>query len=85
MLFPVRSLGWDAEMTRHKRDWSALDERYLLDILEGARRACCQALGKVEIQRDLYNALHKVTEAIDDVCVATGRKREHFWVKPPSA
>ena len=59
-------------MTRHKRHWSPLDERYLLDTLEDARRACTQACGKVEIQGDLYNALHKVTQAIDEVCVATG-------------
>ena len=36
-------------------------------------------------RRELYKALHKVTEAIDEVCVATGRKREHFWDKPHSA
>jgi hypothetical protein len=71
-------------MARHKRHWSPLDERYLLETLQDARRACCQASGKVEIQGELYKALHKVTEAIDDVCVATGRKREHFWDKPHS-
>ena len=62
-----------------------LDEGYLLDTVEDARRACCQASGEVEIQGDLYKALRKVTEAIDDLCVATGRKREHFWDKPRPA
>ncbi len=72
-------------MSRHKRFFSPLDERYLLDTLEDARRACIQAAGKVEIHGDLYRALHKVTDAIDEVCVATGRPRDHFWLKPPFA
>jgi hypothetical protein len=48
-----------------------------MDTLEDARRACTQASGKVEINGDLYRALHKVMEAIDEVCVAEGRRRDH--------
>jgi hypothetical protein len=70
-----------ASRSRHVRHFSPLDERYLVETLGDARSACTQASAKVEIQGDLYKALTKVMEAIDDVCVATGRKREHFWAK----
>jgi hypothetical protein len=71
-------------MAAHRRHFSAHHEAELLDALEEARRACTQASGKVEIGGDLYKALQKVTETIDNVAVATGRKREHFWAKPHS-
>ena len=48
------------------------------------RNASVQAMGKVEIGGDLYRALDKLNHAIDDVCVATGRPREHFWAKANS-
>ena len=67
--------------SRHQRNFDALEERYLIETLGDARHACTRASGKVEINGDLYKALQKLTEAIDDVCVATGRNREHFWLK----
>jgi hypothetical protein len=73
-----------ASRSRHQRHFSPLDERYLIDTLGDARQACVQASGKVEINGDIYRALHKVQEAIDDLAVATGRKRDHFWLKPHS-
>ena len=70
--------------TRHQRHFSPLDERYLIETLGDARHACVQASGKVEINGELYQALQKSMEAIDAVAVATGRKRDHFWLKPHS-
>ncbi len=71
--------------TRHQRHFSPTDERYLIETLGDARQTCTQASGKVEIDGELYRALRKTMEAIDDVAVATGRKRDHFWLKPHSA
>ncbi len=70
--------------SRHKRHFSALDERYLIETIGDARRACTQAAGKIEINSDLYRAVLRLTEAMDDVVVATGRPRDHFWLKPHS-
>ena len=67
--------------SRHQRHFDPLDEKYLIETLGDARSACTKVSGQVEINGDLYKALQKVMEAIDDVCVATGRKREHFWLK----
>jgi hypothetical protein len=36
------------------------------------------ARGKAPINGPVYIALTQVTEAIDEVCVASGRNREHF-------
>jgi hypothetical protein len=67
--------------SRHERHFDPLEERYLIETLGDARNACTRASGKVEINGDLYKALQRLTEAIDVVCVASGRKREHFWLK----
>ena len=64
-----------------QRHFDPLEERYLIETLGDARNACTRVLGKVEIDGDLYKALERVTHAIDEVSVATGRKREHFWAK----
>jgi hypothetical protein len=61
---------------RRECNFDALEERYLIETLGDARHVCTRASGKVEINGDLYKALQN-----DDVCVATGRKREHFWLK----
>ena len=42
-------------------------------------------MGKVDTGGDLYRALDAMNHAIDDVCVATGRPQEHFWVKANTA
>jgi hypothetical protein len=60
-------------------------DRVLIDLLGKARNASVQGMGKVEIGGDVYRALDKLNHAIDDVCAATGRPREHFWAKANSA
>jgi hypothetical protein len=62
--------------SRHQRYFDPLEERYLIETLGDARHACIRTTNG-----DLYKALQKLTEAIDDVCVASGRKREYFWLK----
>ena len=68
-------------MSRSSHQRHIAHEGYLIETLGDARHACTRASGKVAINGDLYKALQRVTDAIDDVCVATGRKREHFWLK----
>jgi hypothetical protein len=70
-------------MARHQRHFSSIDEEELLRALEIARSACTSAMGKAPINGRVYIALTQVTEAIAEVCVATGRKREHFFAYPP--
>jgi hypothetical protein len=72
-------------MVRHQRHFSPRDEEQLLDALREARTACTRAMGKAPINGPVYIALTQVTEAIDEVCAATGRKHEHFWLKSHSA
>ena len=71
-------------MARHQRHFSSIHQEELLQALEKARSACTSAMGKAPINGPVYIALTQVTDAIDEVCVATGRKREHFWLRPPS-
>jgi hypothetical protein len=71
-------------MARHQRHFSSIDEEELLRALEIARSACTSAMGKAPINGPVYIDLTQVTEAIDEVCVATGRKREQFWLRSPS-
>ena len=56
-----------------------------IPALGKTRNASVQGMGKVEIGGDVYRALDKLNHAIDDVCAATGRPREHFWAKANSA
>ena len=72
-------------MVRHPRHFSRTDEEDLLAALRKARTACTNAMGKTPINGAVYIALTQVAEAIDEVCVATGRKHEHFWLKAHSA
>jgi hypothetical protein len=72
-------------MVRHQRHFSTRDEEELLADLKQARAACTRAMGKAPINGPVYIALTQVTEAIDEVCAATGRKHEHFWLKAHSA
>jgi hypothetical protein len=67
--------------SRHQHHFDPLDEKYLIETLGDARHARTRVSGKVKINGDLYRALRKVMEAIDDVCVAAGRKRGHFRLK----
>ena len=72
-------------MVRQPRHFSRRDEDDLLAALREARTACTNAMGKAPINGAVYIALTQVAEAIDEVCVATGRKHEHFWLKAHSA
>ena len=69
-------------MIRHRRQFSSHDEDELLTRLAETRTACTRAMGKTPINGPVYIALTQVTEAIDEVSAATGRKREYFWLKP---
>ena len=60
-------------------------DRALIEGMGKVRNASVQGMGKVEIGGDMYRALEALNHAIDDVCVATGRPREHFWAKANSA
>jgi hypothetical protein len=72
-------------MIRHRRQFSSHDEEELLKRLAETRTACTRAMGKTRLNGPVYIALTQVTEAIDEVSAATGRKREYFWLKPRSA
>jgi hypothetical protein len=41
-------------------------------------------MGKTRLNGPVYIALTQVTEAIDEVSAATGRKRGYFWLKSGS-
>ena len=71
--------------TRRLRTLGHPEDGYLMEALSNARKTSTQAMGRVEINCDLYRVLEKLNHAIDDVCVATGRPREHFWAKANSA
>jgi hypothetical protein len=73
------------DMIRHRRHFSTDDEQELLQRLREARTACTSAMGKAPVNGPVYIALTQVTEAIDEVCAATGRKYEYFWLKSHSA
>jgi hypothetical protein len=62
-----------------------ITERDLMEAMGKARNASIQGMSKVEIGGELYRALETLNHAIDEVCVATGRPREHFWAKANSA
>jgi hypothetical protein len=83
-MFVIEQTG-NMIMLRHPRHFSRCDEEDLLAALREARTACTSAMGKAPINGPVYIALTQVTEAIDEVCVATGRKHEHFWLKAHSA
>ena len=72
-------------MIRHRLHFSSRDEDELLQSLKEARKACTRAMGTAPINGPVYIALTQVTEAIDEVCAATGRKREYFWLTSHSA
>jgi hypothetical protein len=42
-------------------------------------------MGKTPINGPVHIAVTQVTEAIDEVSAATGRKREYFWLRPNAA
>ena len=71
--------------TRRLRTLGHPEDSYLMEALSNARKTSTQAMGKVEINCEVYKALDALNHAIDKVCVATGRPREHFWVKANSA
>jgi len=60
-------------------------DRRLMEALKTARNLSCQAMGEVDYHSDLFKVLDAMNHAIDDVCVATGRPREHFWVRANTA
>ena len=72
-------------MIRHQRHFSSGDQEELLQSLKAARTACTRAMGKAPVNGPVYIALTQVTEAIDEVCAATGRTHAYFWLKPHSA
>ena len=71
--------------TRRMRTLQHHTDLRLMEALKTARGLPCQAAGEVEIGGDVYRALEALNHAVDDVCVATGRPREHFWAKANSA
>ena len=71
-------------MIRHRRHFASHGEDELLKRLAETRTACTRAMGKTPLNGPVYIALTQVTEAIDEVSAATGRKREYFWLKPHS-
>ena len=71
--------------TRRRRFLDTEMDRRLMEALKTARNLSCQAMGEVDYHSDLFKVLDAMNHAIDDVCVATGRPREHFWVKANSA
>ena len=60
-------------------------DRRLMEALKTARNLSCQAMGEVDYHSDLFKVLDAMNHAIDDVCVATGRPQDHFWVKANTA
>ena len=72
-------------MLRHRRQFSNHDEEELLKRLGEMRSVCTRAMGKTPLNGPVYIALTQVTEAIDEVSAATGRKREYFWLKRDTA
>jgi hypothetical protein len=56
------------------------DQTVLLDALSACRRTCCDIGGRcAPINGELYNALHRLTEAIDDLAVILTGDRSYFW------
>jgi hypothetical protein len=71
--------------TRRLRTLDIDMDRRLMEALKTARNLSCQAMAGVDYHSDLFKVLDAMNHAIDEVCVATGRPREHFWVQANSA
>ena len=71
--------------TRRLRSLDIEMDPRLMEALKTARNLSCQAMGEVDYHSDLFKVLDAMNHAIDDVCVATGRPREHFWVRANTA
>ncbi len=70
---------------KSRRHFDEADAKELLEALEAARRACVQAGRKAPIRGEVYLAVEKLMDAIDEVALVLTGRRDHFHTKPHDA